>query len=142
MAEVFLECTHSLTQQVKKKKEKKRTKPFGNQERERERLLPEFNCAQEKRIPAAAVVDARGERETVVVVLNCKTSNSKRADEDTEKLDDTITALVLAATGRDTNRWGDERSLRRLLMPEISPPRCGGQFSCLLLRVLSTSGQR
>ena len=55
MAEVFLECTHSLTQQVKKKeKEKKRTKPFGNQERER--LLPEFNCAQEKRIP----VDARG----------------------------------------------------------------------------------
>ena len=79
MAEVFLECTHSLTQQVKKKeKEKKRTKPFGNQERER--LLPEFNCAQEKRIP----VDAR-ERETVVVVLNCKTSSSKRADEDTEK---------------------------------------------------------
>ena len=42
-------------------------------------------------------------RETVVFVLNCKTSNSKRADEDTEKLDDTITALVLAATaGRDT----------------------------------------
>ena len=39
MAEVFLECTHSLTQQVKKKKkekEKKRTKPFGNQEREGE----------------------------------------------------------------------------------------------------------
>ena len=84
-------------------------------------------------------MDAR-ERETVVVVLNCKTSNSKREDEDTEKLDDTITALVLAATGRDTNRWGDERSLRRLLMREISPPRCGGQFSCLLLRVLSTSG--
>ena len=36
MAEVFLECTHSLTQQVKKKK---RTKPFGNQERERDCYL-------------------------------------------------------------------------------------------------------
>ena len=37
MAEVFLECTHSLTQQVKKKEEKRRTKkPFGNQEREGE----------------------------------------------------------------------------------------------------------
>ena len=40
MAEVFLECTHSLTQQVKKKKEKRRTKkPFGNQERERDCYL-------------------------------------------------------------------------------------------------------
>ena len=37
MAEVFLECTHSLTQQVKKKKKRRRrTKPFGNQEGERE----------------------------------------------------------------------------------------------------------
>ena len=51
-------------------------------------------------------------RETVVVVLNCKTSNSKRADEDTEKLDDTITALVLAATGRDTQIDGATKGRR------------------------------
>ena len=51
MAEVFLECTHSLTQQVKKKeKEKKRTKkPFGNQERERERDCYLNSIAPKKR---------------------------------------------------------------------------------------------
>ena len=39
MAEVFLECTHSLTQQVKKKKRTKKLKPFGNQEGERDCYL-------------------------------------------------------------------------------------------------------
>ena len=34
-----MECTHSLTQQVKKKKRTKKLKPFGNQEGERDCYL-------------------------------------------------------------------------------------------------------
>ena len=112
MAEVFLECTHSLTQQVKKKKKKKRrTKPFGNQEGER--LLPEFNCAEEeKRIPAATVDATRTERETSVVVLNCKTSNSKptNGEKTTKRRGMTPLIRLLFSVGADTNRLGDERS--------------------------------
>ena len=53
-----MECTHSLTQQVKKKKKKKKrtheaVRSSVTRERKRKRLLPEFNCAEERRIPAA-----------------------------------------------------------------------------------------
>ena len=109
MAEVFLECTHSLTQQVKKKK-KKRTKPFGNQEGERDCYLNSI-APKRKENTGGGGCDPNREtgRECVaghatsVVVLNCKTSSSKRTNIRRGRGMTLLRLLVLGMAGAEEN---------------------------------------